>query len=204
MVAEPLVANTVTADTVVWSVLSLIALLGGIGLLLAAFGRWNLLGWHGREEETISFRPPDEVTLTPAQRSCAWFIFAMAALALVQALLGGATQHYRAEISNFFGFDIARILPFNIARTWHLQLAIFWVSTSFLSAGIFLAPMVTGHEPRRQNWLSFTLLGALVVVVVGSLAGEYVGIHGWIQAVGLVWGSGFPSISILAVCGRFY
>jgi nitric oxide reductase subunit B len=178
---EPLVGNHATADTVVWSVLSLIALLGGIGLLLAVFGRWNLLGWHGREEETISFRPPDEVALTPAQRSCAWFIFVMAALALVQALLGGATQHYRAEIANFFGFDIARILPFNIARTWHLQLAIFWVSTSFLSAGIFLAPMVTGHEPRRQNWLSFTLLGALVVVVVGSLAGEYVGIHGWIQ-----------------------
>ncbi|MGB9432840.1 MAG: hypothetical protein WBQ89_11405, partial [Candidatus Acidiferrum sp.] len=43
---EPLVANHPTADAIVWSVLSLIALLGGIGLLLAAFGRWNFLGWH--------------------------------------------------------------------------------------------------------------------------------------------------------------
>ncbi len=58
-----------------WSVLSLIALLGGIGLLLAAFGRWNFLGWHGREEQYISFRPPDEVMLTPAQRSCAGFFW---------------------------------------------------------------------------------------------------------------------------------
>jgi nitric oxide reductase large subunit len=41
---EPFVDNHPTADTVVWSVLSLIALLGGIGLLLAAFGRWNFLG----------------------------------------------------------------------------------------------------------------------------------------------------------------
>ena len=40
---EPLVANHPTADSIVWSVLSLIALLGGTGLLLAAFGRWNLL-----------------------------------------------------------------------------------------------------------------------------------------------------------------
>ena len=169
---EPLVANHVTADAVVWSVLSLIALLGGIGLLLAAFGRWNFLGWHGREDQRVSFRPPDEVALTPAQRSCAWFFLVMALLFTLQALLGGATQHYRAEIANFFGFDLARILPFNIARTWHLQLAIFWVSTSFLAAGIFLAPMITGREPRRQNWLSYALLVALAIVVFGSLAGE--------------------------------
>src|SRR5207248_6004326 len=135
---EPLVDNHVTADAVLWSVLSLIALLGGIGLLLAAFGRWNFLGWHGREQMTVSFRPPDRVALTPAQRACAWFFFVMALLFMLQTLLGGASQHYRAEISNFFGLDLARILPFNVARTWHLQLAIFWVATSYLAAGIFL------------------------------------------------------------------
>ena len=44
---------------IVWSVLSLIALLGGIGLLFAAFGRWGRrLGWHGREQATLSFRTP--------------------------------------------------------------------------------------------------------------------------------------------------
>src|SRR5215212_9054787 len=41
---EPLVDNRPTANVLVWSVLSLIALLGGIGLLFAAFGRWNFLG----------------------------------------------------------------------------------------------------------------------------------------------------------------
>jgi nitric oxide reductase subunit B len=101
---EPLVGNHPTADAIVWSVLSLIALLGGIGLLLAVFGRWNLLGWHGREDQRVSFRPPDDVVLTPAQRSCAWFFFVMALLFTLQALLGGATQHYRADIVNFFGF----------------------------------------------------------------------------------------------------
>ena len=174
---ESLVDNHATADAIVWSVLSLIALLGGIGLLLAAFGRWNFLGWHGREEQRISFRPPDEVMLTPAQRSCAWFFLVMALLFCLQTLLGGAAEHYRAELSNFFGFDLARVLPFNIARTWHLQLAIFWVATSFLAAGIFLVPMITGREPRGQNLLSYGLLGALVVVVFGSMAGEYAGIR---------------------------
>jgi len=144
---ESMVDNHPTADTVVWSVLSLIALLGGIGLLLAAFGRWNYLGWHGGERQTISFRPPGEVVLTPSQRACAWFFFVMAVLFLFQTLLGGASQHYRAELTDFFGIDLARILPFNLARTWHLQLAIFWVATSFLAAGIFLVPMIAGNEP---------------------------------------------------------
>jgi nitric oxide reductase subunit B len=198
---EPLVDNHATADAIVWSVLSLIALLGGIGLLLAAFGRWNFLGWHGREDQRVSFRPPDDVVLTPAQRSCAWFFLVMAVLFCFQALLGGASQHYRADIANFFGFDLARILPFNVARTWHLQLAIFWVATSFLAAGIFLAPMITGREPRRQNWLSYGLLAALVVVVVGSLAGEYAGMSGWIQR-GWSWfgAQGFEYLDL----GRFW
>lgn len=77
---EALVNNGPTSDTIVWSVLSLIALLGGIGLMLLSFGRWNFLGWHGRERQAISFRPPNRVALTPAQRACAGYFFVMALL----------------------------------------------------------------------------------------------------------------------------
>jgi nitric oxide reductase subunit B len=198
---EPLVDNHPTADTVVWSVLSLIALLGGIGLLLAAFGRWSFLGWHGREQRTLSFRPPGQVALTPSQRVCAWFFLVMAALFLLQTLLGGASQHYRAEITNFFGFDLARILPFNVARTWHLQLAIFWVATSYLAAGIFLVPMITRQESRGQHWLAASLLVALALVVFGSLAGEFAGIRGWMGKAWAWFGNqGFEYLDL----GRFW
>jgi len=198
---EPLVGNRPTADVVVWSVLSLVVLLGGTGLLLGAFGRWNFLGWHGREEQSLSFRPPDCVALTPGQKSCAWFFLVMAALFLMQTLLGGATQHYRAEISDFFGIDLARILPYNIARTWHVQLSLLWVTTSFLAAGIFLVPMITGREPKRQHWLSYGLLFALAIVVFGSMAGEYAGIRGWIER-GWSWfgNQGFEYLDL----GRFF
>jgi nitric oxide reductase subunit B len=178
---EPLVGNHATADAIVWSVLSLAALLGGTGLLLAAFGRWNILGWHGREQQKLSFRAPDEVLLTPAQKACAWFFFIMAALFLIQTFCGAASEHYRADIQSFFGFDLGRLLPYNIVRTWHVQLAIFWVATSYLAAGIFLAPMIAGREPRGQKGLAYALLGALVIVVVGSLVGEFSGIHGFIH-----------------------
>ena len=198
---ESLVDNHPTADTVVWSVLSLIALLGGIGLLLAAFGRWNFLGWHGRERDKVSFRPPGEVALTPSQRACAWFFLVMAVLFLFQTLLGGATEHYRAELSNFFGIDLARVIPFNIARTWHLQLAIFWVATGFLAAGIFLTPMIAGREPRGQQWLAYALLIALAAVVFGSLTGEFIGIHGWLSQLWAWFGSqGFEYLDL----GRFW
>jgi len=85
---EPRVDNKPTANVVVWSVLSLIALLGGIGLLFTAFGRWYLLGWHGREQAKLSFRAPGDVALTPSQRTCAWFFFVMAALFLIQTFDG--------------------------------------------------------------------------------------------------------------------
>jgi nitric oxide reductase subunit B len=176
---EPRVANQPTAAAVVFSMLSLAALLGGTGALLAAFGRWNFLGWHGRDQQRLVFRRPSEVSLTPAQRACAWFFFVMALLFLIQTLAGAASQHYRADVSNFFGFELARVVPYNLARTWHVQLSILWVATSFLAAGIFLAPMVAGHEPRGQHWLAYGLLGALAVVVVGSLGGEFAGIHGY-------------------------
>jgi nitric oxide reductase subunit B len=175
---EPLVENEPTGEVVVWSVLSLVALLGGIGLLFAAFGRWNFLGWRGREQATLSFRAPGDVALTPAQRACAWFFLVMAALFLIQTLVGAASEHYRADLAGFFGIDLAQVLPYNLMRTWHVQLAIFWVATSFLAAGIFLAPMISGREPRGQHFLAYGLLGALAVVVFGSMIGEWLGIFG--------------------------
>jgi nitric oxide reductase subunit B len=185
---EPRVANTPTANVIVWSVLSLIALLGGIGLLFAAFGRWGyVLGWHGREQATLSFRAPGDVALTPAQRATAWFFFVMAALFLIQTLVGAASQHYRADIDNFFGFDLARWFPYNLMRTWHVQLAIFWVATSFVAAGVFLAPMIARREPRHQDKLAFGLLGALAVVVFGTLIGSYLGIHGVLERTASNW-----------------
>jgi nitric oxide reductase subunit B len=198
---EKLVDNYPTADAMMWSVLSLITLLGGIGLLLAAFGRWNFLGWHGREKIVLTFYRPGDVALTPAQRSTAYFFLVMALLFLLQSLLGGSIQHYRAELSDFFGIDLARMLPFNLARTWHLQLAIFWVATSFLAAGIFIAPLISKKEPRKQHWLTYGLLGALAIVVFGSLIGEYLGIFGHIDELWIWFGSqGWEYLEL----GRFW
>ena len=184
---EPRVDNKPTANVIVWSVLSLIALLGGIGILFGVFGRWRFLGWHGREQATLSFRAPGDVALTPAQRATAWFFFVMSALFLIQTFVGAASQHYRAEIDSFFGFDLAAVLPYNLMRTWHVQLALFWVATSFVAAGIFLAPMIARREPKHQGKLAYALLGALAVVVFGTLIGSFLGVHGHLQGAASNW-----------------
>src|SRR5262249_25772817 len=82
---ESLVGNQLTEEAVVWSTLSIIALLGGIGLVLSIFGRYpHLLGWHAQEERRLRFFPPGQVPLTPAQRSTAWYLLVVATLFLVQ------------------------------------------------------------------------------------------------------------------------
>jgi nitric oxide reductase subunit B len=195
---EQQVDNAPSANVIVWSVISLIALLGGIGILFAAFGRWRM-GWQGRDQATLSFRAPGDVALTPGQRATAWFFFVMAALFLLQTLVGGMSQHYRAELDGFFGIDVAKVFPYNLVRTWHVQLAIFFVATSFVAAGIFLAPMISGREPKGQGKLAFALLGALAVVVFGSLIGEFAAIHNWWG--GSVFGlQGFEYLDL----GRFW
>ena len=179
---EKLVGNELTQEAVVWSSLSIITLLGGIGLVLGLYGKYHsVLGWHGEEQKRVQFLPPGGVALTPSQRSVAWYFFIVMALFFLQTMLGGATTHYHAETGGFFGFDLAKYLPYNLTRTWHLQLALFFIVASFLAAGIFLAPVITGKEPRGQGILSFVLLGALAVVVFGSLIGEALSYKGLLQ-----------------------
>jgi nitric oxide reductase subunit B len=177
--SEPRVDNTPTADIVVWSGLSLTALLIGLAALFALYGRWSRnIGWHATEQPTLAFRQPGEVQITKAQKVTAWFFLVVALLFLGQTLVGAAIEHYRADLSTFFGLDLAQLLPFNLARTWHVQLSLLWTAAAFLAAGIYLTPIISGREPRRQHWLAWGLLGALAVVVFGSLASEAISVFG--------------------------
>ena len=177
---ESLAGNVMTADAITWSVISIIGLLGGTGLILYCFGRYDWLGWSDAATIPVRFRPTDQVAVTPAQRAIVWFLFVSSLLFLLQTLTGGLIAHYRAEPEGFFGIDVSAILPFNIMRTWHVQLAIFWVSASFLATGIFIVPLMAGREPRGQGALTMVLLMAVAIVVFGSLAGEYAGARGWL------------------------
>jgi len=182
---DELAGNRPTPDIVVWSVLSLVALLCGTGLILFIFGRYETLGWHAADDyASAKIEAPEKVRLTPSQRTVAWYFLVVAGLFLLQGLLGGVNAHYHVEPAGFYGFSLANFLPYNLSRMWHVQLALFFVASSFLAMGIFLTPMIAGKEPPHQDKLALILLGALVVVVVGSLTGEALSLQGKLATAG--------------------
>jgi nitric oxide reductase subunit B len=168
--------NTATSGAMMWSAASVAGLIFFLALILYFQQRYRLTAV---EVENPQFKFDLALApLTPSQKAAAkYFVIAMV-LFLVQSLLGGKMAHDYVDGASFFGFNISQYLPFNIARTWHLQLAIFWIATAWLGMGIFIAPLVSGKEPKFQRGLVNILFGALVVVVVGSMAGEYMSIKG--------------------------
>ena len=179
---DPEAGNTPTGESLLWSALSLLMLLGGIAAVLFVFGKFDYLGWKGAGDHAHPQMLPGD--FSPSQLATLKYFALVTVLFLVQALLGGVTAHYRADPGSFYGLDISWLMPSHLARTWHLQLAVFWVATAYVAGGLLLAQAVGGHEPRGQVLGINLLFGALVVVVVGSLLGELLGLH---QLLGNAW-----------------
>jgi nitric oxide reductase subunit B len=171
---EPLIGNHPTAENIVWSVISIVLLIAGVGGLIWA---WAFL----RKEESVPPAPAaDPITsfaLTPSQRALGKYLFLVVALFTFQIFLGGFTAHYTVEGQTFYGMDVSQYFPYSLTRTWHIQAALFWIATGFLAAGLFLAPVINGgKDPAFQKLGVDILFWALVAVVVGSFIGNYLAI----------------------------
>jgi nitric oxide reductase subunit B len=127
------------------------------------------------------------VSLTPSMRAVAKYVAVIVLLFVVQVLLGALTAHYTVEGQQFFGIPIADFLPYSVTRTWHIQSGMFWIATAFLAAGLFLAPVVGGEEPKFQRLGVNVLFGALLVVVFGSLAGEWLAVQQKLSLPATFW-----------------
>jgi nitric oxide reductase subunit B len=145
---EPLLGNGPSGEAVLWSALSLITLLAGTGLVLLAFGRFDLLGWKSRDSHVHPQMLPGRTTAS--RRATLKFFVVVALLFLVQVLVGGGVAHYRAQPGSFYGFDLAAWLPSNVLRTRHLQSAIFWIVTAYVGGGLFVADALGSCEARGQ------------------------------------------------------
>jgi nitric oxide reductase subunit B len=171
---EPLIANRPSGETVVWTGVSIIMLLAGISAMA-----WWYAARRSEEEERLTPEadPLGLWAATPSQQATVKYFWVVAALILVQMLLGVVTAHYGVEGGGFYGIPLARWLPYSVVRTWHIQLGLFWIATAWLAAGLFIGPLVSESEPKGQRLGVNILFVALLVVVVGSLAGEWLSIH---------------------------
>lgn len=172
---EPLVGNHPSGENVVWSLVSIALLLAAIGGLVA----YRAFNSRETSDDPVPPRrdPLAGIELTPSMRAVTKYLLVVTALFVLQVFLGALTAHYTVEGDSFFGLPIAKLLPYVTSRTWHVQLGVFWIATAFLAAGLFLAPAIGNHEPRFQRLGVNLLFGALVVVVFGSLAGEWAATH---------------------------
>ncbi|PLR79615.1 nitric-oxide reductase large subunit [Bacillus canaveralius] len=173
--------NTMSFSAIWWSGASVTILILFIGIILFVFYRYHL----GMEEAYTDGNFPrielGKLPVTSSQLKTTKYFVIVAALFFVQAMFGALLAHYYIEPDSFFGMKwIYDILPFNIAKGYHLQLAILWIATAWLGMGIYIAPLVGGFEPKRQGLLVDVLFWALVVLVVGSMVGQWLGANGYL------------------------
>lgn len=171
---EKLVGNEPAAELLLWTGFSVILLLAGIGLLAA---------YHAsRPEEPLDASklpkndPLTTLQPTPSMRATLKYFWVVMALIVAQVGLGVVTAHYGVEGTALYGIPLAEILPYSVTRTWHLQLGLFWIATSWLATGLFIGPAVSGHEPKGQRLGVNVLFVCLLIIVVGSLAGQWAGV----------------------------
>ncbi len=172
---EPLIGNAPTGSVFMWTFISIFVLLAGIGALVWYYAKEFDI-WRSDAEPEEGFARSDFIdaaTITPSMRATGWFFILVAALFVVQVLMGVVTAHYAVEGQGIYGLPLSNLFPYAVTRTWHTQLAVFWIATAWLATGLYVAPLLGGKEPKFQRPLVYFLLVSLVAIVVGSFAGEW-------------------------------
>jgi len=171
---EPLIDNKPSAENVVWSLISVVLLIAGVGGLIWA---WAFLRKEDEEPKAPLKDPLSAVGLTPSQKALGKYLLLVVGLFTFQVMLGGFTAHYTVEGQSFYGINTSEWFPYSLLRTWHIQAAMFWIATGFLAAGLFLAPIINGgKDPKFQKLGVDVLFWALVAVVAGSFIGNFLAI----------------------------
>lgn len=170
------VDNILSQESVLWSIGGIIALLAVLGIVIYLIHKHRL--YYGEEKATGVADVLIKMNLTESQLKSAKFFLVVNLLFIVQTLMGGLLAHYTTHPGSFYISRVAELIPYSLAKSWHLQLAIFWIATTWIGASIYLAPIISGKEPDSQGLLVNILFTAVVIVAVGSLVGIILGVNG--------------------------
>ncbi|MEJ2327665.1 MAG: cbb3-type cytochrome c oxidase subunit I, partial [Chromatiaceae bacterium] len=174
---EPLVGNTPTTSTFRWTWISFCFTFFAFGAVLFIYERYlNDPDQAPMDPVLAKFAP-----LSASQRRIGKYFLVVAAVLLLQILVGSIMAHYYSDRASFYGIEVDRFLPFNFLRDVHIQSPIVWIGLSWIGAGLFLAPAISGGEPKGQAFLVDLLFWVTLAIVVGALAGNYLGIMGYIH-----------------------
>ena len=176
--ADRTVGNVPTQETYLWTLGGILGLLIVLGVFIFFVHHYGL--WYGPAAGVPLAEKMVDLPLTPSQFRAAKFFLVVMLLFLLQTNFGGLLAHYTIHPASFYLQFIADLIPYSWAKSWHLQLAIFWIATTWVGTAIYLAPIIGGTEPRKQGLLVQLLFVAILVVAGGSLLGEVAGIKGFL------------------------
>ena len=174
--ADRSVGNVPPPTVYLWTLGGIFALFLVLGIFIFFVHHYGI--WYGGAKGVPLSEKMIDMPLTPSQFRAAKYFLVVILLFLVQTLFGGLLAHYTINPASFYFPIVAKIIPYSWAKSWHLQLAIFWIATTWIGSSIYLAPIIGGVEPRRQSTLVQLLFVAILIVAGGSLLGEIAGIKG--------------------------
>ncbi len=116
---EPLVGNTPTPSTLLWSIVSFILLLAGIGAIVWYYAKQYDIWRDDIEPENGLAKTDfiDTATITPSMKAVAKYFWLITALFCAQVLLGILTAHYAVEGQGLYGLPFVDYLPYSVSRT---------------------------------------------------------------------------------------
>lgn len=174
---EPSIGNSPTSNTFYWTWISFCFVFLGFGAVLFIYHRYLSEPDHAPKTPTLlAFK-----SLTPSQKKVGQYFLIVALVLLAQIAVGAIMAHYYTERAGFYGIKIGAFLPFNFLRDVHTQTPIVWIGLSWISAAIFLAPIISGQEARWQGFLVDLLFWVTLFIVAGAIIGNYLGIMGYVN-----------------------
>lgn len=170
--------NVATPSTLIWSIVGLLGLVLGLGIVLYYYGQFEQLSeeyYAKGASEMVTEEKLQQYKPTPTQRATFKFFYVAVILFLIQVLAGVLTVHDFVGFTKFFGWDIQEVLPVTISRSWHVQLSLFWISACWVGISFFILPLLAKSEPKGQLFLINLLFGIFFVMVGGSFVGIFMG-----------------------------
>lgn len=123
---EPSVGNVPTTGTFTWTWVSFCFIFFGFGAILFIFHRYFSDTDHTPAPAFFTHYQP----LTTSQKKVWRYFLLVALVLLVQIGVGAILAHYYSERADFYGINLATVLPFNFLRDIHIQTPIVWIGLS--------------------------------------------------------------------------
>lgn len=178
---DPAAGNTPTSPVVLWSVLGMLAFVLMCGIVLYYIGQYNQLPnkfFKPAEKDLLTVEKVNQFKPTRTQRATYKFFAVAALLFFLQVVSGIITINEFVNFLGFFGIHPSEVFPVTLSRSWHLMLALYWISTCWIASSIFILPILSKKEIPGQLPLINTLFWMLFVLVGGSLTGMVLGPKG--------------------------